>query len=128
MSADKKTPSVLQRVAELNDMDLSRLRERWRELFDSKPPSYGRTMMMKRLAYRIQEIAYGGLHGEVRDQQSDIRQILNAGIWSPAWHGECVELLGNVRLQWIDTVFGGGKVKYFIQKGVTIQLWMFNAS
>jgi len=72
MSAEMKTPTVLQQVAELNDMGLSRLRERWRELFDSAPPSYGRAMMMKRLAYRIQEMAYGGLNGEVRDQMARI--------------------------------------------------------
>ena len=75
MSAEKKTPTVLKQVAELNDMDLQGLRQRWRELFDSEPPSYGRAMMTKRLAYRIQELAYGGLPGEVRDQMD---RILNA--------------------------------------------------
>ena len=74
MSSDKKTPTVLRQVAELNDMDLNRLRERWRELFDSEPPSYGRSFMMKRLAYRIQEIAYGGLPGETRDKMDRIFQ------------------------------------------------------
>jgi len=72
MNAEKKTMSVLKQVAELNDMDLGQLRERWRELFDAEPPSYGRAMMMKRLAYRIQELAYGGLPGETRDQMDRI--------------------------------------------------------
>lgn len=72
MSAERKTPSVLRQVAELNELDLSRLRERWRELFDSAPPSYGRAMIMKRLAYRIQEMAYGGLPCETRDQMDRI--------------------------------------------------------
>ena len=72
MSAEMKPPSVLKKVAELNDMDLSQLKDRWRELFDSEPPSYGRTMMTKRLAYRIQELAYGGLPGEVRDEVNRI--------------------------------------------------------
>jgi len=72
MRAERKTPTVLQQVAELNDMDLSQLKKRWRELFDSEPPTYGRAMMTKRLAYRIQEIAYGGLPGETRDQMDRI--------------------------------------------------------
>ena len=72
MNAKKKAPSVLKQVAELNDMDLHELRQRWCELFDSEPPSYGRSMMMKRLAYRIQELAYGGLPCEVRHQMDHI--------------------------------------------------------
>ena len=72
MSAAKKSSSVLRQVAELNDMDLDQLKERWRKLFDSEPPTYGRSMMLKRLAYRIQELAYGGLPGEVRDQMDRI--------------------------------------------------------
>jgi len=75
MSADKKTPTVLRRVAELNGMDLGQLRERWRELFDSEPPTYGRAMMMKRLAYRIQELAYDGLSSQVRDQMDRILEV-----------------------------------------------------
>ncbi len=72
MNAEKKVASVLKQVAELNEMDLGQLRQRWRELFDSEPPSYGRAMMMKRLAYRIQELAYGGLPSDVRDQMDRI--------------------------------------------------------
>ena len=75
MSAEKKAPSVLGQVAELNDMDLSQLKKQWRELFDSEPPTYGRSMMMKRLAYHIQELAYGGLPGEVRDQMGRILDV-----------------------------------------------------
>ena len=74
MSVDKKMPTVLQQVAELNDLDLPGLRQRWRELFGSEPPSYGRAMIMKRLAYRIQELAYGGLGDDVRDRMESIYQ------------------------------------------------------
>ena len=74
MGAEMKTPTVLKQVAELNDMDLSRLRQRWRGLFDSEPPSYGKAMMMKRLAYRIQELAYGGIPTETRDRMGSILQ------------------------------------------------------
>ena len=72
MGADKKMSTVLRQVAELNDMNLDDLRQRWRELFDGEPPTYGRTMLMKRLAYRIQELAYGALPDDVRDQMDRI--------------------------------------------------------
>ena len=72
MGTENKPPTVLRQVAELNDMDLGQLKERWRKMFDSEPPTYGRNMMMKRLAYHIQELAYGGLPGEVRDQMDRV--------------------------------------------------------
>ena len=72
MGADKKMSTVLRQVAGLDDMDLRQLRERWRELFDAEPPTYGRAMLMKRLAYRIQELAYGGLGEDVRNQMDRI--------------------------------------------------------
>ena len=75
MGAETKTPTVLKQVAELTDMDLGQLKKRWRELFDAEPPSYGRAMMMKRLAYRIQELVYGGLAGDVRNQMDRILKV-----------------------------------------------------
>jgi hypothetical protein len=40
------------------------LKARWRELFDTEPPQYNRRFLESRLAYRIQELAYGGLKPE----------------------------------------------------------------
>jgi Protein of unknown function (DUF2924) len=37
------------------------LRIYWQRLFDSPPPRYNRRFLESRLAYRIQELAYGGL-------------------------------------------------------------------
>ena len=76
MSADMKKPALLKQVADLQEMDASELKQRWRELFDSEPPAYGRSFMMKRLAYRIQELAYGGVPGEVQNQMD---RIVHAG-------------------------------------------------
>ena len=36
----------------------------WRELFGGEPPPYNRRFLESRLAYRIQELAYGGLKPE----------------------------------------------------------------
>ena len=55
------TDSVLARVAALKTTPTPELKERWRELFETEPPPYNRKFLESRLAYRIQELAYGGL-------------------------------------------------------------------
>jgi len=56
--------SVLAQIAALKSMDAKALKARWRELFDMEPPPYNRRFLESRLAYRIQELAYGGLKPE----------------------------------------------------------------
>lgn len=53
--------SAVRQVADLHAMTMEELRGRWRELFGSDPPTYGRAQLIKRLAYRLQELAFGGL-------------------------------------------------------------------
>lgn len=42
-------------------MPIVDLKQQWRELFDKDPPPFNRRYLESRLAYRIQELAYGGL-------------------------------------------------------------------
>src|SRR5687768_14880705 len=56
-----KTLSVVAQLATLKDATTPALKAKWRELFDSEPPPYNRRFLESRLAYRIQELAYGGL-------------------------------------------------------------------
>lgn len=51
--------NVLARVAALPQMPMPELAVMWEELFQSKPPKYNKPYLVKRLAYRLQEIAYG---------------------------------------------------------------------
>jgi len=53
-------------------MNTSQLKERWQLLFGTEPPGYNRVMLLKRLAYRIQELALGGLSGEDRTRMDGI--------------------------------------------------------
>lgn len=55
------TNSTLAQVAALKQMAMAALKERWRELYGTEPPGYNRRFLESRLAYRIQEVAYGGL-------------------------------------------------------------------
>jgi hypothetical protein len=58
------TDPVLARLAALKTADIAELKRQWRDLFDSDPPPFNRRYLESRLAYRIQELAYGGLKPE----------------------------------------------------------------
>ncbi|MGZ9006498.1 MAG: DUF2924 domain-containing protein [Burkholderiales bacterium] len=53
--------SVLVQLAALPEKSLPELKQLWRELYDREPPSGNKPFLIKRLTYRIQELAYGGL-------------------------------------------------------------------
>lgn len=53
--------NILSQLAALKGAPATALKARWRELFDTEPPAYNRRFLESRLAYRIQELAYGGL-------------------------------------------------------------------
>jgi hypothetical protein len=58
------TDTVLSQLAALKDAPASALKVKWRKLFDTEPPPYNRRFLESRLAYRIQELAYGGLKAD----------------------------------------------------------------
>ena len=58
------TDPIPARLAALKTMALPDLKAQWRDLFGSEPPGYNRRFLESRLAYRIQELAYGGLKPE----------------------------------------------------------------
>jgi hypothetical protein len=57
-------PKVLARLAALREAPISDLKQQWRDLFEAEPPPYNRAFLESRLAYRIQELAFGGLKAE----------------------------------------------------------------
>jgi hypothetical protein len=60
------TDSIAAQVAALPKKTMPELRQMWRELFDKEPPGFSRSYLISRLAYRIQELAYGGLKPATR--------------------------------------------------------------
>ena len=59
---DKET--VRSRLLVLQRMRLPELHQEWEALFHHAPPGYGEQFMRKRLAWKVQELAYGGLDAE----------------------------------------------------------------
>src|ERR1700733_11320318 len=60
--------TVLAQLAALKGVPADVLKARWRELFDTEPPAYNRRFLESRLAYRIQELAYGGAQRETLER------------------------------------------------------------
>jgi len=60
--------SVLAQLAALKSTPVVDLKQKWRDLFEREPPPYNRRFLESRLAYRIQELAYGGLSEETLER------------------------------------------------------------
>jgi Protein of unknown function (DUF2924) len=69
--------SVLAQIGALKSMPTAGLKARWRELFDTEPPPYNRRFLESRLAYRIQELAYGGLKPETLERLAALAEGLD---------------------------------------------------
>lgn len=57
---------ILGRLAALKDMPVAALKAEWQALFDAPAPNNSRTFLEGRLAYRIQELTYGGPDKQTR--------------------------------------------------------------
>ena len=66
--------SVLRQLATLETMSLEQLHEQWRDLYGDEPPHYKRQFLIKRLAYRIQELFYGGLSAAAQAHWRQVAQ------------------------------------------------------
>jgi len=101
--------TVLKQIDELNRMSMDQLRKRWADLLGTDPGRLGRQYLIRRLAYRIQELAYGGLSQETRKQLKAVADGRPTGVGKPRrrgkvnlstgtrllreWHGERYEVV-----------------------------------
>ncbi len=62
LAASPSSPSALrERLDRLQQLDGAALREEWRRLCRSEPPRISRDLLMRAIAYRVQELEFGGL-------------------------------------------------------------------
>lgn len=84
MDAQTQPNEVRTQLLDLQHLAMPELTEKWKLLFHKKPPEYGEIFMRRRLAHRIQELAYGGLsdaaqkklnsvNGKIRRTHSGLR-------------------------------------------------------
>jgi hypothetical protein len=68
MPNDRNRNSVLRQLAALQKMSLCDLKDKWKDLYGTEPPTFRKSFIQKRLAYRIQELFYGGLSVDVQEK------------------------------------------------------------
>ena len=71
--------SLVARVAALKTADFADLKQMWREMFQQEPPPFNRRFIESRLAYRIQELALGGLKRETIKRLERLGEQLDGG-------------------------------------------------
>jgi hypothetical protein len=84
------TDSIAARVAALPKKPTAELKHMWRDLYDKEPPGFSRSYLVSRLAYRIQELAYGGLKPapeprSTRWPMGSTRKLLGSGWSTDRW-------------------------------------------
>ena len=72
---------VSRRLEALPALSPAELRSEWRRLYRSQPPRLSRDLLIRAIAYRIQELRYGGL-------SKSIRRRLAALVTAPQSEGE----------------------------------------
>ena len=75
----KDHDTVLARIAGLKTTPTAKLKEQWTALFNTPPPPYNRRFLESRVAYRIQELAYGGLKPETVRRLEQLGEQLDGG-------------------------------------------------
>ena len=71
--------SVLARLTALQTMPTAEMKQQWRLLFGAEPPPFNRPYLQSRLAYRVQELAYGGLKPETIKRLEALGEQLDGG-------------------------------------------------
>jgi hypothetical protein len=74
-----KPDPILARLAGLKATSTPELKKQWRELFETEPSPFNRRYLETRLAYRIQELAYGGLKPETIERLEALGEQLDGG-------------------------------------------------
>ena len=74
-----KPDPIPARLAALKTTLTPDLKKQWRDLFDSEPPPFNRRYLESRIAYRIQELAYGGLKPETVRRLERLGEELDGG-------------------------------------------------
>ena len=74
-----KPDPIPARLAALKTTSTPDLKAQWRDLFETEPPPFNRRYLESRLAYRIQELAYGGLKPETIKRLEALGEQLDGG-------------------------------------------------
>lgn len=74
------TKTALKQLSEIQNMSMAELQDIWPQYFDGEPPKFNRANLERKIAYRIQELAFGGLSKETKEKIRRMKSDITAGI------------------------------------------------
>ena len=75
--------AVLKEIEDLRSAKITEIRARYREVFGEEPRSKHREQLFRRLAWRLQAVAYGGLSERARQRAAEIANEADLRIRPP---------------------------------------------
>lgn len=70
--------ALSQQIAGLNNLTAPQIRDQWRRLYRDQPPRLSRDLLIRAIAYRMQELAYGGLSKATQRKLANLAKELKA--------------------------------------------------
>jgi hypothetical protein len=84
-SPPTRPDELSQKISALNDLTAQQLRDEWRRVYRGQPPRLSRDLLIRIIAYRMQELAYGGLSKATqRNLAALTKELAATGHISPA--------------------------------------------
>jgi hypothetical protein len=77
--ATSRDLEVARRLEALCDLNPDELRREWRRLYRSQPPRLSRDLLIRAIAFRIQELRYGGLSKATRRKLAALVEARGSG-------------------------------------------------
>jgi hypothetical protein len=77
--ATSRDLEVARRLEALCDLTPDELRKEWRRFYRSQPPRLSRDLLVRAVAYRIQELRYGGLSKATRRKLASLVEARDSG-------------------------------------------------
>ena len=69
--------SIAARIKALQNMSIPELKDKYRELYGKDTSITNKKYLIKKIAWRIQELEYGGLSEEVKQRAQEIAENMN---------------------------------------------------
>jgi hypothetical protein len=85
--------SVIAQIQALRQMRVADLRVKWRELFGEDSRSNNRDFLWRRLAWRVQELAYGGLSERAKRRLEELGRVVDIRFLPPRGWRDALEKL-----------------------------------
>jgi hypothetical protein len=73
-----RATELSRQIADLTELTAQQLRTEWRRLYRGQPPRLSRDLLIRTIAYRMQELAYGGLSKATQRKLASLTKELEA--------------------------------------------------